>query len=53
MKNGIRLAGMPAYADLLSEQQMWQVSLLIKSADQPLSPELAAALSPARQASVR
>lgn len=53
VKNGIRLAGMPAYADLLSKQQMWQVTLLIKSADQPLSPELAAALSPARQASVR
>lgn len=36
VKNGIRLAGMPAYADLLSEHQMWQVTLLVKSADQPL-----------------
>lgn len=53
VKNGIRLAGMPAYADLLSEQQMWEVSLLVKSADHPLSPELAAALTPAPQAGAR
>jgi thiosulfate dehydrogenase len=36
VKNGIRLSGMPAYADLLSEEQMWMVSVLLKSADQPL-----------------
>jgi thiosulfate dehydrogenase len=32
VKNGIRLTGMPAYADILSEEQMWQVSLLLSSA---------------------
>ena len=36
VKNGIRLTGMPAYADLLSENQMWQVTLLVASADKPL-----------------
>lgn len=46
VKNGIRLAGMPAYADLLSEKEMWQVTLLVKAADQPLSSALTAALAP-------
>lgn len=45
VKNGIRLAGMPAYADLLSEAQMWQVTLLVKSADQPLPAAALAQLS--------
>lgn len=36
VKNGIRLSGMPAYADLLTEQQMWQVSQLLASAAKPL-----------------
>lgn len=53
VKNGIRLAGMPAYADLLSEKQMWDVSWLVKSADQPLSPELGAALKPSAKAEVQ
>lgn len=44
VKNGIRLSGMPAYADLLSEQQMWMVSVLLKSADQTLPPEVTAEL---------
>lgn len=34
--NGIRLSGMPAYKHVLSDTQMWQVSLLLKNADQPL-----------------
>jgi thiosulfate dehydrogenase len=34
--NGIRLTGMPAFAHVLSETQMWQVSLLLKSADKDL-----------------
>ncbi len=37
VKNGIRLAGMPAYASLLNEQQMWAVSLLLSQAADPLS----------------
>ena len=34
--NGIRLTGMPAYNHLLSETQMWQVSLLLANADKDL-----------------
>ncbi len=34
--NGIRLTGMPSYNHILSETEMWQVSLLLKNADQPL-----------------
>ncbi|MGB8260172.1 MAG: cytochrome c [Terracidiphilus sp.] len=36
--NGIRLTGMPAYKGLLTEAQMWQVSLLLANADKPLPP---------------
>lgn len=36
--NGIRLTGMPAYSQVLTETQMWQVSLLLASADKPLPP---------------
>ena len=31
--NGIRLTGMPAYSNSLSQDQMWQVSLLLANAD--------------------
>jgi mono/diheme cytochrome c family protein len=34
--NGIRLTGMPAYGHILSDTQMWQVTLLLKNADQQL-----------------
>jgi thiosulfate dehydrogenase len=34
--NGIRLSGMPSYSHVLSETQMWQVSLLLKNADKEL-----------------
>ena len=34
--NGIRLTGMPAYNHILSETQMWQVSLLLANADKDL-----------------
>jgi mono/diheme cytochrome c family protein len=34
--NGIRLTGMPAYKSVLTETQMWQVSLLLAHADKPL-----------------
>jgi thiosulfate dehydrogenase len=34
--NGIRLTGMPAYDHVLSDTQMWQVTLLLKNADQEL-----------------
>ena len=34
--NGIRLTGMPAYKNVLTDTQMWQVTLLLKNADQQL-----------------
>ena len=43
--NGIRHAGMPAYQHLLSDTQMWQVSLLLKNADQPLPDPVMAILN--------
>lgn len=36
--NGIRLSGMPSFKPLLSDTQMWQVSLLLANADKPLPP---------------
>ena len=36
--NGIRLTGMPSYKKVLSETEMWQVSLLLANADKPLPP---------------
>lgn len=44
VRNGIRLSGMPSYQKVLSTDQMWQVSLLLKAADKPLSPEVQQAL---------
>ncbi|MGD0797791.1 MAG: cytochrome c [Acidobacteriaceae bacterium] len=41
VKNGIRLTGMPAYGKALSETQLWQVSLLLSRANQPLPAEAA------------
>jgi len=34
--NGIRLTGMPSYSKVLSDTEMWQVSLLLKNADKEL-----------------
>ena len=34
--NGIRLTGMPAYGHVLSDTQMWQVSVLLKNADKEM-----------------
>lgn len=31
--NGIRLTGMPAFKDSLSETEMWQASLMLANAD--------------------
>ncbi len=39
VSNGIRLTGMPAFKNILSETQIWQVSLLLANADKPLPPE--------------
>jgi mono/diheme cytochrome c family protein len=34
--NGVRLSGMPAFNHVLTDTQMWQVTLLLKNADQQL-----------------
>lgn len=36
--NGIRLTGMPSFKDILSDTQLWQVSLLLANANKPLPP---------------
>jgi mono/diheme cytochrome c family protein len=38
-RNGIRLTGMPAFGKQLSEEQLWQVSLLLSLADKSLPAE--------------
>jgi mono/diheme cytochrome c family protein len=43
--NGIRLTGMPAYKESLSEPEMWQVSILLANADKPLPPAAVAILN--------
>jgi thiosulfate dehydrogenase len=45
VKNGIRLTGMPAFQQSLSEQQMWQVTAVVARADK-LPPEVMEALKP-------
>lgn len=37
--NGIRLTGMPSYKRILTETEMWQVSVLLANADKPLPPQ--------------
>ena len=41
-RNGIRLTGMPAFEGSLTEDQLWQVSLLLSKADQLPDPVKAA-----------
>jgi mono/diheme cytochrome c family protein len=43
--NGIRLSGMPSYSHVLSDAQMWQVSLLLKNADKELPGPVSAILN--------
>jgi thiosulfate dehydrogenase len=38
--NGIRLTGMPSFQKVLNPTQIWQVSLLLKSAGQPMPAEV-------------
>jgi thiosulfate dehydrogenase len=45
VKNGIRLSGMPAYKDQLTDEQMWQVAAVVASADK-LPPEVLELLRP-------
>jgi thiosulfate dehydrogenase len=43
--NGIRLTGMPAFDHVLTDTQMWQVTLLLKNADQQLPDPVMAILT--------
>ena len=45
VKNGIRLTGMPSYEHVLTPAQMWDVTLLVKNADQPLPDPVTAILA--------
>ncbi len=48
--NGLRLSGMPAYQGVLTETEIWQVSLLLANANKPLPPGALALLhEPAAQ----
>jgi mono/diheme cytochrome c family protein len=38
VSNGIRLTGMPAFKSALTDNETWQVSLLVANADKPLPP---------------
>ncbi|MGO8932811.1 MAG: c-type cytochrome [Terracidiphilus sp.] len=38
VSNGIRLTGMPAFNAVLTDTQIWQVTLLLANADKPLPP---------------
>lgn len=44
VQNGVRLTGMPSYKHILSEDQMWDVSLLLHNADQELPDPVSAIL---------
>ena len=43
--NGIRLTGMPSYKEILTDTEMWQVSVLLANADKPLPPAAVAILN--------
>lgn len=36
VRNGIRLTGMPSFAHVLNDTQLWQVTVLLANADKPL-----------------
>ena len=46
VENGIRLTGMPAFSQILSNMQMWQVSILLANANKPLPPPAIVMVSP-------
>ena len=48
-KNGIRLSGMPGFHESLSDEQLWQVSLMLANADKlPAAVQQALAAPPAK-----
>jgi mono/diheme cytochrome c family protein len=51
--NGIRMTGMPAFRQSLSERQAWEVTLMLAHADALSNPVRAALTVPAEQPNVR
>src|SRR5260370_40732154 len=52
VENGIRLSGMPGFKDRLTEQQIWEVAVLVKNADkipESVKKKLAAGASTPRE----
>jgi thiosulfate dehydrogenase len=47
VSNGIRLTGMPGFGEMLSENQVWQVSQMLKNADKLPAATMAALAKPA------
>jgi thiosulfate dehydrogenase len=45
VKNGVRLTGMPAFADDMSDQKLWQIALLLKNADKDMPASVSKILS--------
>ena len=45
ISNGVRLTGMPSFADDMSDQKMWQIALLLHNADKDMPASVKAALS--------
>ncbi|HTV06162.1 MAG TPA: cytochrome c [Acidobacteriaceae bacterium] len=44
--NGIRLSGMPAFNKILTQTQMWQVTLLLADAEKPMPASVQGVLQP-------
>jgi thiosulfate dehydrogenase len=44
ISNGIRLTGMPSFSHALSDKERWEVTLLLKNADKPMSPSVSQTL---------
>jgi thiosulfate dehydrogenase len=51
VSNGIRMTGMPGFGEMLTKDQLWQVSMLLKHADK-LPPAVQSALTKPGSASV-
>jgi thiosulfate dehydrogenase len=47
VSNGIRLTGMPSFDHILTDEQMWQVTLLLANANKPLPPAATVMVTPA------
>jgi len=50
VENGIRLTGMPSYHDVLSQTEIWQLTLLLANANKPLPPAAVALVNGAEPA---